>query len=152
MIWHNEDSMKQKEARMFSNLTSFSVNAYKNWGITDSIVAAGLGMKEFMNGWGGEGLKNKLFNSITELHMSINEKELIDVNSALLAMGYKRNKNNFSHPINPGVYINVTEEKGKSKYSKVRFKLNRSVPDKEIVFSPIATLQLKDDDGWFLFK
>jgi len=152
MAWYKSDTTKPKEAYIFANLTSYSVDAYHNWGITDSIVNAGLSMKQFMEGWGAEELKNKLFNSITELHMTINQKEFEEIKSSLLATGYEENKNTFSHLFNPTIYINVREEKRKSKYSEVKFKLNRSVTEREIIFSPHATLKLKGNEGWFLLN
>lgn len=152
MAWYKPDSTKPKEAHIFANLTSYSSAAYHNWGITDSIVNAGLSMKQFMGGWGGEPLKTRLFNSITELYMTINQQEFKEIKSALLATGYTENKNIFTHSFNPKIHITVSEEKGKSKYSKVKFKLNSSVANKEIVFSPHATLKLSGKEGWFIFN
>ncbi len=151
MTWYKSDTAKQKEARIFANLTSYSADAYKNWGISDSIVNAGLAMKQFMGDWGGEPLKSRLFNSITELHMTINQQEFKEIKSALLAVGYKENKNSFTHSANPSIYITTSEEKVKSKYTKVKFRLNRSIAEKEIVFSPMAKLKLSGTEGWFIF-
>ncbi|MBX3107325.1 MAG: hypothetical protein KIS69_09995 [Bacteroidetes bacterium] len=151
MAWYKQDTTKPKEAEMFANLTSYSADAYKNWGITDSIINAGLAMKQFMGDWGGEPLKTRLFNSITELHMTMNQQEFKEIESALLAVGYKENKNSFTHSANPSIYITVSEEKVKSKYTKVKFRLNRSIAEKEIVFSPMAKLKLSGTDGWFIF-
>ncbi|MES1217656.1 MAG: DUF5829 family protein [Bacteroidota bacterium] len=152
MPWHKRDTTKPEEANIFPNLTTYSVDAYKNWGITDSIVNAGLAMKQFMGDWGGEPLKNRLFNSITELYMTINQQEFKEIRSALLAVGYEENKNSFTHPSNPPIYISISEENSKPKYSKVKFKLNRSVAEKEIFFSPMATLRLSGYEGWFVFN
>lgn len=109
-------------------------------------------MKQFMGDWGGEPLKTRLFNSITELYVTINQQEFKEIKSALLAVGYEENKNSFTHPSNPPIYITISEENIKSKYSKVKFKLNRSIADKEIVFSPIAKLKLSGTEGWFVFS
>lgn len=152
MVWYKSDTTKLKEANIFANLTTYSEDAYKNWGITDSIVNAGLAMKQFMESWGEEPLKSRLFNSITELYMIINKQEFIEIRSALLSVGYNENKNNFTHVSNPSIYITISEEKGKSKYSKVKFKLNRSIAEKEIVFSPMAKLKLSGDEGWLEFN
>ena len=152
MAWYNHDSTKPRKANIFANLTSYSVDAYKNWGITDSIVSAGLAMKQFMRDWGGEPLKTRLFNSISELYMTINQQEFKEIKSALLAVGYVENKNRFTHSANPPIYVTINEETQKSKYSKVKLKLNRSVADKEIVFSPMAKLKLSGTEGWFVFN
>ena len=150
--WYRKDSTKPKETSVFANLTTYSADAYHNWGITDSIVNAGMVMKQFMGDWGGEELKKRLFNSITELYMTLNQKEYKEIRSALLAVGYKERKNIFTHSHNPSVYISLSEEKGKSKYSKVRFSLTKSIDKKEIVFSPHATLQLNGKEGIFIFN
>lgn len=139
------------EAHIFANLTSYSVEAYKNWGISDSIVSAGLAMKQFMRDWGGEPLKTRLFNSITELYMTINQQEFKEIKSALLAVGYKENKNSFTHSANPSIYVTTSEEKVKSKYTKVKFRLSRSMAEKEIVFGPMAKLKISGTEGWFVF-
>jgi hypothetical protein len=152
MAWYKHDTTKPKEANIFANLTTYSADAYKNWGITDSIVSAGLAMKQFMGDWGGEPLKTRLFNSISELYMTINQREFKEIKSALLAVGYEENQNRFTHSANPPIYVTINEENQKSKYSKVKFKLNRSVADKEIVFSPMAKLKLSGTEGWFVFN
>jgi hypothetical protein len=152
MAWYNHDTTKPKEAHIFANLTSFSVDAYKNWGITDSIISAGLAMKQFMGDWGGDPLKTRLFNSITELYMTVNQQEFKEIKSALLAVGYEENKNSFTHSANPPIYVTISEENVKSKYSKVKFKLNRSIAEKEIIFSPMAKLKLSGTEGWFVFN
>ncbi|MEP6845439.1 MAG: DUF5829 family protein [Panacibacter sp.] len=152
MAWYKTDSTKPKEPSIFANLTTYSADAYKNWGITDSIVNAGLAMKQFMSDWGGKELENKLFNSITELHMTINQKEFTEIRSALLATGYIEDNNKFSHEHNPTVFITVSAQEGRSKYSKVKFSLTRSVETKEIVFSPFLTLKLNGSEAQLLIN
>lgn len=152
MAWYKHDTTKPKEANLFANLTSYSVDAYKNWGITDSIVSAGLAMKQFMGDWGGEPLKTRLFNSITELYMTINQQEYKEIKSALLAVGYEENNNKFTQASKPSIFIKISEKNTKSKYSKVKFKLSRSIAEKEIVFGPMATLNLSGTEGWFVFE
>lgn len=152
MAWYKTDSVKAKEPSLFANLTSYSTDAYKNWGITDSMINAGFAMKRFMESWGGKDLENKLFESITELHMTINEKEFTEIRSALLASGYAEEKNNFSHPFNPKIIITVTEEKGNPKYSKVKFKLTRDIASKNIVLSPTIKFNLNEKEGWLLLE
>jgi hypothetical protein len=152
MPWYKSDTTKPKEASIFPNLTSYSADAYKNWGITDSMVNAGLAMKEFMVSWGGKELGSRLFDAITELHMTINQKEFVEIKSALLCMGYAENNNSFTHPFNPAVYITVSEEKGKPKYSQVKFRLTRAVEAKEIIFSPSITLKVNGKEGLLILN
>ncbi len=147
MPWYKSDSTKPKEPTIFPNLTSYSADAYKNWGITDSMVNAGLAMKQFMASWGGKELESRLFDAIAELHMTINEKEFTNMRSALLASGYAEDNKTFTHSFNPAVYITVSEEKGKPKYSQVNFRLTRAVEQKEIIFSPSMTLKLNGKEG-----
>jgi hypothetical protein len=152
MAWYKRDSTKPKEASLFANLTTYSEDAYQNWGITDSIIDAGMAMKQFMGSWGGEELRERLFNSITALYMTINQQEYKEIKSALLAIGYKETKNTFKHSSNPPIYLTISEEKGKSKYSKVKFSLTKATEKKEIVFSQHATLQLSGKEGLFIFN
>ncbi|MGB4845294.1 MAG: DUF5829 family protein [Ferruginibacter sp.] len=150
--WNKPDSTKPMEPGMFANLTSYSADAYKNWGITDSMVNAGLAMKQFMGSWGGKELESKLFDAITELHITINQKEFVEIRSALLCMGYAENNNKFTHSFNPSVYISVSEEKRKPKYSKVKFRLTRAVEEKGIIFSPSLTLKLNGKEGFLILN
>lgn len=152
MAWYKRDTTKPKEPEIFANLTTYSADAYRNWGISDSIINAGMAMKQFMADWGGEQLKNRLFHSIEELYMRINPNEFKEIRSALLAMDYSENNNTFTHPFNPTIFITVSEEKGKPKYSKVKFKLNNSVQEKVIEYSPKATLKLSGKEGWLLLN
>ncbi len=152
MAWYKDDTAKAKEATLFANLTTYSADAYRNWGITDSIVNEGLAMKQFMGSWGGEQLNTKLFNSITELHMTINQQEFKEIKSALLSIGYEEKKNNFTHVVNPPIFITISEEKTRSKYSQVKFKLNNSIAEKEIVFSSKTTLKLSGNEAWLIFN
>jgi len=152
MAWHKTDSLKPKEPVIFANLTSYSADAYKNWGISDSIVDAWLSLKVFMEGWGGDALVNKLFYSLDELHMAVNSVEFIEIRSALLPIGYTESDGTFTHRYNPTIYITTSEDKTRPKYSKVKFRLNSASLEKEIVFSPHATLKLRGDEGWFIFN
>lgn len=152
MAWYKRDPSKPKEPNVFVNLTTYSADAYKNWGITDSIINAGLAMKQFMEDWGGEPLKTRLFNSITELHMTVNQQEFKEINSALLAVGYEKSKNAFTHASNPSVYVSISEGNPKPKYSKVKFRLNQSVKESEIIFSSVAKLKLSGYEAWFVFR
>lgn len=152
MAWYKRDTTKPKEANLFANLTTYSEDAYHNWGITDSIVNTGMVMKQFMGGWGGKELKERLFNSIKELYITINQKEYKEIKSALLAVGYKETKNTFTHLKNPSIYVTISEQKGRAKYSKVKFSLTRLTEKKEIVISPHATLQLNGKEGSFIFN
>jgi hypothetical protein len=146
------DSTKPKKPALYADVTSYSADAYKTWGITDSFINAGLALKQFMSSWGGEELENRLFHSITELHLSINQKEFTEIRSALLATGYKEENNKFIQENNPTVFINVTEEKGKSKYSKVKFSLTKNFGSKDIVFSPLLTLKLNGTEAELLIN
>ena len=152
MAWHKSDSLKPKEPVIFANLTSYSKDAYGNWGISDSIVDAGLSLKVFMEGWGGDALKDKLFYSLDELHMTVNAVEFIEIKSALLSIGYTESENTFTHRYNPTIYIVLSEDNTRPKYSKVKFRLNSSSLEKEIVFSPHATLKLRGNEAWFIFN
>lgn len=84
--------------------------------------------------------------------MTINQQEFKEIRFALLAAGYEENKNSFTYASNLSIYITISEENSKSKYSKVKFKLNRSIAEKEIVFSPMAKLKLSGNEGWFVFN
>lgn len=152
MTWHKSDSLKPKAPTLFANLTSYSADAYRNWGISDSIVNAGLSMKRFMESWAGDELKDKLFHSIEELHMTINPKELKEIRSALLANGYRQDEDTFTHAYSPIIYVSISEDVGRPKYSKVKFSVNDPTLEKEIVFSSRATLKLRSGDGWFIFN
>lgn len=152
MTRYTPDSLEQKEPTIFANLTSYSADAYQNWGISDSLVDAGLSMKRFMEGWAGEELKRKLFHSIEELHMTMNQNEFKEIRSALLAIGYQENEDTFTHAYNPVVYVTLSEDSDRPKYSKVKFRINDAALEKEIIFSPRMMLKLRAGEGWLVLN
>jgi len=152
MAWYKTDSTQPKVSALFANLTTYSPEAYKNWGISDSMVTAGQAMKQFMADWGGKELHSRLFHSITALYMTLNKKEFIEIRSSLLATGYRQNGNTFTHAKNPPVFITVSEATGQSKYSKVKFRLTRATATKEIIFSPMLGLKLHGIEGELLIN
>ena len=146
------DSTKPKKPEMFADLSSYSTDAYKNWGITDSVINAGLSLKQFMSDWAGEEGSGKLFKSITELYLNIDQKEFIEIRSALLATGYKEEENKFIHTNNPTVFINKTENNSIPKYSKIKLSLTKNIAPKEIVFSPQLSLKLNGYEAELLMN
>lgn len=48
MACYKLDTSKPAEANVFPILATYSADAYKNWGITDSIVDASLALNQFM--------------------------------------------------------------------------------------------------------
>lgn len=73
MPYRKKDSTKSVQPNFTPILTSYSAQAYKNWGFNDSVINDGLSMRSFMHSWDST-TQNKLFRKIKTLHVQINNK------------------------------------------------------------------------------
>ena len=131
MPYRKRDSSKPVQPNFTPILTSYSTQAYKNWGFNDSVITNGLSMNEFMNSW-DQDTQSKLFKKIKSLHVQITKQEYAETESALLAMGYKKEENSFVHAYNPSIFYTITEINVVPKYTKIEIELAKPVEDKNI--------------------
>ena len=131
MPYRKRDSSKPVQPNFTPILTSYSTQAYKNWGFNDSVITNGLSMKEFMNSW-DQHTQSKLFKKIKSLHVQLTKQEYAETESALLAMGYKKEENSFVHAYNPSIFYTITEMNVVPKYSKIEIELTEPVEEKKI--------------------
>ena len=131
MPYRKRDSSKPVQPNFTPILTSYSTQAYKNWGFNDSVITNGLSMKEFMSSW-DQHTQSKLFKKIKSLHVQLTKQEYAETESALLAMGYKKEENSFVHAYNPSIFYTITEKNVVPKYSKIEIELAEPVDDKNI--------------------
>lgn len=131
MPYRKKDSTKPVQPNFTPILSSYSTQAYKNWGFNDSIINGGLSMRSFMHSW-DTATQRKLFKKIKTLHVQITDKEFAEMESALLAIGYTKKAGSFVHDYNPLVYYTITENNKMPKYAKIEIELSGNSPEKWI--------------------
>lgn len=129
--YRKKDPAKPAEPNFTPILMSYSVQGYKNWGFSDSIITNGVSMQEFMRSWDTTS-QEKLFRKIKALHVQVTKQELAEMESALFAMGYSQHKDHFKHEFNPEVYYTVTEFNAVPKYQRIEIELTKPTAEREI--------------------
>lgn len=120
-----------KQAVFFSNLTSYSQQSLKNWGMSDSSIANGISMPEFMKGWDAS-IPSKLFKKITQLNVQVTQNEFKDLESALKTVGYTQTGNSFNHKSNPEVFFKIVSESQIPKYTRIEIELSQPTSERNI--------------------
>lgn len=143
MPYRKKDSSLAVEPRLTPILTSYSTQAYKNWGFNDSVISNGLSMQEFMNSWDIHS-QSKLFKKIKSLHVQVTKQELAEMESALKAMGYTKQNNRFVHEFNPVVHFAITGTNVAPKYTKIEIQLAGSAPEKIVKLGNSYSINMKD--------
>jgi len=136
--------------RIIPFLTTYSAESYKTWGYPDSI-ARGLTMKTVMFAMAGPSVDYVLFKKIDELYISATSKEAELLESALFAGGYEEEGGSYVHPSSAKIIINVMDNESMKRISKIKLKLNRSVPQFEKTYGKVK-LSLNNDTGWLYFE
>lgn len=129
--YRKKDSLKPAEPNFTPILMSYSVQGYKNWGFSDSIITNGLSMKEFMRSWDSS-TQVKLFRKIKSLHVQVTKQEFAEMESALRAVGYTHHTDHFMHEYNPKVYYSITETNTVPKYKRIEIELSAPTTERTI--------------------
>jgi len=141
MPYRKRDSSKTVQPNFTPILTSYSAQAYKNWGFNDSVINGGLSMRSFMYSWDTT-TKNKLFKKIKSLHVQITNQEFAEMESALETMGYTKEANGFIHAYNPSVYYSITETNVVPKYTKIEIELAEPANERVIQLGNMYNVQV----------
>ena len=124
----------------FSNLTSYSQQSYRNWGISDSSIFNGVSMREFMN-WHPT-IPEKLFNKITRLTLRVTDTEFKDLESALKTVGYTQSGDRFIHQTNPEVSFEIDQKGNFPKYKLVEIEMARPAPDRKFAIGDMYDVDI----------
>lgn len=143
--YRKKDSLKPADPNFTPILMSYSVQAYRNWGFSDSVITHGLSMKEFMRSWDSSS-QTKLFRKVKSLHVQITKQEFAEMESALYAMGYSRNEDHFLHELNPKVYYTITENNVVPKYTRIEIELSKSTSEREIRIGNMYQIHINEKD------
>ncbi|SDB58424.1 hypothetical protein SAMN03097699_2308 [Flavobacteriaceae bacterium MAR_2010_188] len=143
MPYRKKDSTRPVQPNFTPLLTSYSAQAYKNWGFNDSLINNGLPMQEFMNSW-DTATQSKLFKKLKSLHVQLTEQEFTEMESALQTMGYEKQANGFTHAFNPSVYYTITEKNEVPKYTRIEIELAGAAAERTIHLGTAYTIKVKD--------
>lgn len=129
--YRKKDSLKISEPNFTPILMSYSVQGYKNWGFSDSIITHGLSMQEFMRSW-DTATQSKLFRKIKSLHVQVVKQEFLEIESALYAMGYTHHNDHFMHSFHPKVNYTITNTNVIPKFRQIEIELSKSTDERTI--------------------
>ena len=141
MAYYPTGQGSDKSPVFFSNLTSYSQQSYKNWGISDSSISSGVSMREFMN-WHPT-IPEKLFNKITRLTLRVTDTEFKDLESALKTVGYTQSENRFVHQTNPEVSFEIDQEGNLPKYKLVEIEMARPASDRKFAIGDMYDAEIQ---------
>lgn len=139
--YRKKDPSKPAEPNFTPILMSYSVQGFKNWGFSDSIITNGVSMQEFMHSWDTTS-QEKLFQKIKALHVQVTKQEFAELESALYAMGYTFHTDHFMHEFNPDVHYTVTEFNVVPKYTRIEIELSEPTAKREIRLGTMYTIHI----------
>ncbi|QNA45341.1 DUF5829 family protein [Lacibacter sediminis] len=134
-----------KEPNLSILLASYTIPTYKSWGFSDSAIANGVAMKDFMNSWDSR-TQNKLFKKFKSFHIQLTEKELEQIESGLISVGYRKEENVFKHDDNVPVYFTVTPKNEIPKYTRIEIELAESTTQRIIQLGNMYTIHIKNKE------
>jgi hypothetical protein len=126
-------------------LASYTIPTYKNWGFSDSVIANGMSMKDFMNSWDNR-TQTKLFKKFKSFHIQVTAEELQQIESGLISVGYTKAENAFKHDDNPPVYFIITTKNQVPKYVRIEIELAESTPQRTIQLGNMYTIHINDKE------
>jgi len=142
MTYRPKGEGSNKQSVFFSNLTSYSQQSLKNWGMNDSSIAKGISMHEFMKDWDTT-IPTKLFKKITQLNVQITQNEFEDLESALKTVGYTQTGDSFSHKSNPKVIFEIVKESKSPKYKRIVIELSRPTSERSFTIANSYNVMVK---------
>jgi hypothetical protein len=139
----NKNHPSSKQPNLSILFASYTIPTYKSWGFRDSAIATGIAMKDFMNSWDNR-TQNKLFKKFNSFHIQLTEKELEQIESGLISIGYIKEETVFKHHDNPPVYFTITAKNEIPKYTKIEIELAESTTQRIIQLGNMYTIRVKN--------
>lgn len=139
----NKNDPSSKQPNMSILLASYTIPTYKSWGFSDSAIANGITMKAFMNSWDSR-TQTKLFKKFKSFHIQLTVKELKQIESGLISIGYAKEENVFKHDDNPQIYFTITDGNEIPKYTRIEIELAESTTQRVIQLGNMYTVYVKD--------
>ncbi|MBS4066805.1 MAG: hypothetical protein KGZ74_19740 [Chitinophagaceae bacterium] len=126
-------------------LASYTIPTYKSWGFSDSVITNGTSMKDFMNSWDNR-TQTKLFKKFKSFQIQVTAKELQQIESDLISVGYTKAENTFIHDDNPTVYFVITTKNQVPKYTRIEIELAQSTSRRTIQLGNMYTIHINDKE------
>lgn len=114
---------ESKQANFTPILTSYTKESYLNWGFTEDELKQGVSMRQFMKSWDTTTV-NKPFKKINALAVQVLPQELVELESALITLGYTKGTESFTHQIHPEIYYSIFESSPFTRYTKIEIELD----------------------------
>jgi len=142
---HHDRLSKKTTNNLIPMLSSYSVESYRNWGLGDS---AEVSIRRFLSKDSID--KNKLFDRIVSIELSITPKELQDLIPVLELAGYRKEKNRFMKPNEPTLSYLINNKLNEPKVTKLTLKLREDGGNQNFTFGE-AKLKIKKTSAEFTF-
>ena len=109
----------------------------------------GISQKKYMADYVGKETRNKLFENIKKITVSVTKSEKTRMFSLLNAYGYKRTKNAYLLPDSPPVYlIDINND---LRMVRLVITLSKEVKKQKILISDNAVISLKNNTAVFTY-
>ena len=145
-IVHNDHYRLSKKANnnLIPMLSSYSVESYRKWGLSDS---AEVSMRQFLL---SSVKKDRLFEKIISVELSITQKELEKLIPVLELAGYRKKKNKFSKSGEPTIIYVINNKLNEPKVKKLSIRLTQNANDQNFNFGAM-NLMIKKNRAEFSF-
>lgn len=145
---HMADSLSL--LKFIPQLQNFRKSDYFNWGYTEADLANGISQKRNMQDYVGKETRDKLFESIKSIKVSLSADEMKRIPPLMKGYGYIRKGNKFLLNGSPVVVVSVMKKAKRSVI--VHMRLAEQASKQKIRLSDNALLILKGKDAWFHYS
>lgn len=118
-----KNSESSKQANFTPILTSYTKESYLNWGFSEDELKQGVSMRQFMKSWDTTTM-SKPFKKIKALAVQVLPQELVELESALMTLGYSKGTESFTHSIHPEIHYSIFEATPFTRYTKIEIELD----------------------------
>lgn len=142
---HHDRLSKKPNNNLIPMLSSYSVESYRKWGLGDS---AEVSIRQFLSKDSLD--KNKLFEKIISIELSVTQKELRDLIPVLEISGYRKKKNRFIKADEPTISYSINDKLNEPKVKKLTLKLSGDAGKQNFNFGRM-NLKIKKNRAEFFF-
>lgn len=144
MVFREHTGLSKKAgSHLIPMHSSYSVESYKRWGLGDS---AEVTMNQFL-----KPDSFIYFNKILSIQISITQKELDMLSSALFVAGYSQDMNRFYKTGEPDIIYNISNKTGTNKVTEMVLLLDNHLGKEHFEFGQVELI-IDKDKALFRFK
>jgi hypothetical protein len=142
---HHDRLSKKPNNNLIPMLSSYSVDSYRKWGLGDSTEVS---IRQFLSKDSLD--KNKLFEKIIAIDLTLTKKEFQDLIPVLDLAGYRKKKNRFIKADEPTISYLINNKLNEPKVKKLTLKLSGDAGNQNFNFGGM-NLKIKKNKAEFSF-